>query len=250
MRTLELERWSMKAQQSPPPMGWPQTLLIFGGAGGLLFLVTHHLIPALHLLTNWEPVLLWFLLGGLGVFLPLVLLGVGLLRREFTSDVTPSWRDRLRFRRMDSTQWRWTLGGLVVVALLSAAIQGALTLGLGEVNLHPPFMHFEPLAPGRYWILAAWLPFWLLNILGEEFLWRGVLLPRQEAALGQRAWLANAAGWGLFHLAFGWQLLTLLLPILVIVPYIAQRTQNTWPAVVIHAGLNGPGFIAVALGYV
>jgi membrane protease YdiL (CAAX protease family) len=108
------------------------------------------------------------------------------------------------------------------VALLSAAIQGALTLGLGEVNLHPPFMHFEPLAPGRYWILAAWLPFWLLNILGEEFLWRGVLLPRQEAALGQRAWLANAAGWGLFHLAFGWQLLTLLLPILVIVPYIAQ----------------------------
>ncbi|MBA2549089.1 MAG: CPBP family intramembrane metalloprotease [Burkholderiaceae bacterium] len=240
----------MAYQEGLPPTGWTRTLLLFGVAGGLLYLVTHALIPTLFSRTGWQPILLWFLLGGLGIFLPLILFGIGLVRREPLSEGRRSWAHRLRFRRMSGADWRWTLGGLVLVATLSAAVQGALTIGLGEVNLHPPFMQFEPLGPGRYWILAAWLPFWLLNILGEEFLWRGVLLPRQEIALGQHAWLANAVGWSLFHLAFGWQLLMLLSPILFILPYVAQRTQNTWPAVIMHAGLNGPGFVAVAFGYV
>ena len=46
----------------------------------------------------------------------------------------------------------------------------------------------DPLTPGRYWLLAAWVPCWVLNIMGEEILWRGVMVPRQEAALGRRAW--------------------------------------------------------------
>jgi hypothetical protein len=72
------------------------------------------------------------------------------------------------------------------------------------------------------------------------------MLPRQEASLGSQAWLANAVGWLLFHSAFGWQLCLLLVPILVILPYVVQRRQNSWVAVIIHAGLNGPGFVAVA----
>ena len=62
---------------------------------------------------------------------------------------------------------------------------------------------FDPLTPDRYWILGAWFPFWVLNILGEEFSGGGVVLPRQEVALGRWAWLANGIGWLLFHLAFG-----------------------------------------------
>jgi hypothetical protein len=31
----------------------------------------------------------------------------------------------------------------------------------------------------------------VLNIVGEEFVWRGVVLPRQEVAFGGRAWLVN-----------------------------------------------------------
>jgi len=76
-------------------------------------------------------------------------------------------------------------------------------------------MHFEPLTPERTWLLAIWLPFWVLNIMGEEILWRGVLLARQEQTFGRWAWLVNSGGWLLFHLAFGWQLLVVLLPILV-----------------------------------
>jgi len=37
---------------------------------------------------------------------------------------------------------------------------------------------------------------------------------------------------------------------LFILPYIVQRRRNSWVGVAIHAGVNGPGFVAVAFGLV
>jgi membrane protease YdiL (CAAX protease family) len=230
-----------------PPLGWMQTLAIFGAGGLLLFVGTHVLIPLLNDTTGIEPVLSWFIVGGIGVFAPLLMVARQLLRRETKST---AWTVRLRFRRMNRADYGWAIGALAIIGVLSTAIQAAANAVFGGVRLQPSFMAFDQLSPERYWILAVWLPFWILNILGEEILWRGVLLPRQEVALGNRAWLANALGWGVFHFAFGWQLVLILLPILVILPYVVQRRQNTWVAVIIHAGLNGPGFLAVACGFV
>ena len=231
-------------------MGWIQTIAIFGLTALLLFAATELLIPAFSDASGSEPVLSWFLVGGLGVFAPLVIAGYVLLRRESKFGEQSRWATRLRFRRMDRVDWLWGVGAIAAIGALSAAIHAALNTFEGGVDLHPQFMAFEPLSAGRYWILATWIPFWILNVLGEEFLWRGVILPRQEAALGRGAWVANASGWLLFHLAFGWQLMVVLLPILIILPYVVQHRQNTWVGVVIHAGVNGPGFVAVALGYV
>ncbi len=233
-----------------PAMGWIATLAIFGSAALLMFAATEFLIPAFSDATGLETVLSWFLVGGLAVFTPLVIVGYVLLRRESPLREQGRWATRLRFRRMDRGDWLWGVGAIAAIGVLSAIIQFALSTLDDGLDLHPSFMAFEPLSAGRYWILAAWIPFWILNIMGEEFLWRGVILPRQEAALGRGAWVANALGWLLFHLAFGWQLVVMLLPILIILPYAAQRRQNTWVGVVIHAGVNGPGFVAVALGYV
>jgi membrane protease YdiL (CAAX protease family) len=229
-----------------PPFGWTATAALFGAAGLLLWGVTHAIIPALAERTGAEPVLLWFLLAGLGVFLPLVIAAHLLLARE---PGLGGWsRERLRFRRLTGSDWRWTLGGLIAIGTLSALSVGALTVFWGDVRLHPSFMQMEPLTPGRYWILAVWLPFWVVNILGEELLWRGVVLPRQEVALGRCAWMANGIGWLLFHLPFGAAILFTLWPITLILPYVVQRTKNSWTGVLIHAALNGPAFIAVSFG--
>ena len=231
-----------------PPLGLISSTFLFGAAALLLYVVTHGLIPTLAARTSIEPVLLWFLLAGLCVFLPLVIAALVLLLREAPPG---RWgRDRLRFRPLMRTDWLWSLGALGVIGLLSALSLAALEMLFTEVQLHPSFMSMDPLSPGRYWILAVWLPFWILNILGEEVLWRGVLLPRQEVALGHWAWTVNGAGWFLFHLAFGPVLLLTLWPITFILPYVVQRTQNSWTGVLIHAGLNGPGFVAVAFGLV
>ena len=92
------------------------------------------------------------------------------------------------------------------------------------------------------------LPYWLLNIGGEEFFWRGVLLPRQEKTFEDKTWILPGTGWTIFHLAFGWQLLIMLLPLLYIEPYVVQMTQNTWTGVFLHGAINSPSFIAIALG--
>lgn len=71
---------------------------------------------------------------------------------------------------------------------------------------------------------------------------------RQEAVFGRWAWLANGAGWSLFHVAFGGAVFVALWPILFILPYVVQRRRNTWIGVIVHASPNGPGFLAVAFG--
>lgn len=233
-----------------PPLGWGQTLTLFGAMAAVFALTTRWAIPSASAATGIEPILWWFVLGGAVVFAPLFLLALLFLRAE-ALDGVDIWRDRLRFRALTARDWRWTFAALVAIGGLSFAAQELLLPALfAEVELHPPFLTLEPLGPGRYWILAAWLPFWSLNILGEEVLWRGVVLPRQEAALGRHAWAANAAGWMLFHATMGPQLVLMLAPIVVILPWVTQRTRNSWVAVIIHAGLNGPGFLAVAFGLV
>ena len=62
--------------------------------------------------------------------------------------------------------------------------------------------------------------------------------------------LKSRIGWLLFHAPFGPVILATLAPTVFIIPYVVQRRQNTWTGVVVHAGLNGPGFVAVALGMV
>jgi membrane protease YdiL (CAAX protease family) len=232
-----------------PPLGWLGTLVGFGAAGAALALVTRVAIPTAVARTGIEPIAWWFVFGGLGVFLPLAIAALLLLRQE-SLDGTDIWRDRLRFRAMSTADWRAALIALVVIGALSAVVQLVLARAGFSDALHPGFLSLEPISTGRRWILAVWVPFFVLNILSEELLWRGVLLPRQEAALGERAWLANAVGWGVFHLAFGAVLLAVLVPILLVLPWLVQRRRNTWIGVVIHAGLNGPGFIAVAFGVV
>lgn len=56
-----------------------------------------------------------------------------------------------------------------------------MKLIVGEFDHAPPSLSFEPLPAGRYWLLLAWMPYRILNIPGEKFLWRGVMRPRQEA---------------------------------------------------------------------
>ena len=231
------------------PLGLGQSLLIFGVASVALGLGTRYTIPWLSRATGHETILFWFLVAGGGIFLPLLIVSYLFLRAEGLSLSREAWRTRLRFRPMCRADWAWGLGALAVIGVLSGGIMQALSLILGEVDHSPTFMTFKPLTPGRYWLLAVWLPYWTLNILGEEIFWRGVLLPRQEVAFGRWTWLVHGTLWGVFHIPFGWQLLVTLLPILYIQSCVVQRRQNSWVGVLIHAGLNGPSFLAIAFGW-
>ena len=109
-------------------------------------------------------------------------------------------------------------------------------------------MAVKPLEAGQYYILAIWVPFFALNIVGEELWWRGFIQPRQEPVFGRTTWLIQGLLHGLFHFSFGLGVMFVLWPAVFSIPWAVQRSQNTSVGIVIHAGVNGPGFLAVTLG--
>jgi len=226
------------------------SFLVFASGTLLLFAGTKYLIPYLHLITGWETIIFWFLVAGIGVFTPLLLISFFMLKNEKVFAQPGWWQNRLRFKKMSKSDWLWAIGGILVIGAASALIMKITELVSGPFDSQPPFMAFDPLGPGRYYILLLWLPYWLLNIFGEEILWRGVLLPRMELAHGKFTWLIHGTFWGMFHLPFGWGLLLTLLPILYIQSYIVQKRKNTWIGVIIHAVINGPSFIAISFGLI
>jgi membrane protease YdiL (CAAX protease family) len=222
--------------------------LIYCPAAILLFVVTRYAVPHLAETTGQEPVLFWFLCGGVFVFLPLIIAAVVILKAEGRSLSRETWSRRMRFGRPTRVEVGWASIALVASSALSAMVMKGIDALTGGFDHTPVFMTFEPLTSGRYWLLLVWFPYWVLNILGEEILWRGVMLPRQEIVFGRWTWLFHGFGWALFHIAFGWQLLLTLVPLLFVQSYAVQRTRNSWVGVMVHGAINGPSFIAIALG--
>ena len=203
------------------PFGFLATALAFGGAAVLLWAATWPLHALFVSITGVEPIIGWFALGGL-VFATLILAGCLLLRAE-GKPATSLLSDRLRLLPLNRSDWLWTIGGIAAVGVSTGVVM-VFIVGIAE-SAQPAFLSLTPLGADRLWILLVWVPFWLLNILGEEFLWRGVILPRQELAFGQHAWLANAAGWLVFHLACGWAVILLVTPIVFILPWTGERVE-------------------------
>lgn len=231
-------------------LGFVGSFSIYLAAAVLMFVLTHFLIPCLSETTGMETVFYWFVVAGSGVFTPLIITGLFILKSEGYKISWQTITGRLRFKRLTSKDLLLTFAGLVAVGMLSAILMKVLEMMIGKFDHSPAFMQFEPLSKGRYWLLLVWVPYWITNILGEEFLWRGVMLPRQEVAFGKYAWLIHGFGWGLFHIAFGWQLLVTLIPLIFIQSYLVQKTGNSWVGVIMHGGLNGPAFIAICFGLI
>ncbi len=231
-------------------LNFGNSFAIFAGFSLLLLVETYYLIPFFSGITGTEPILWWFIVGGAGVFLPLLICAYFILKGEGEKLSLRLWKERLRFRPLSKRDIYYSLSGIFAIGVLSFGIVKVIELFAGHSDLNPSFMTMEPLTSGRYWLLLVWFPYWLLNIMGEEILWRGVMFPRQELKFGSRTWMVHGFLWGIFHIAFGWKLLLTLLPILLIQSYVVQKTSNSWTGVIIHAVINGPSFILIALGII
>lgn len=87
---------------------------------------------------------------------------------------------------------------------------------------------------GNWWLILFWLGWLVINIGGEEFLWRGYALPLQERVFGRGAWLVNGLCWNLLIHAFMWWNVFVLMPLSLAVPYLVQRYRNIWIGVWLH----------------
>ena len=143
--------------------------------------------------------------------------------------------------------WLWVVPFLVAVTVvqlpLGAPIRSAWVSVfpfLAEPAGYGPgaiFQSREALArlEGAWWFLALFVANAVLNtVLGEEFLFRGVLLPRMGGVFGRWSWVANGVLFGCYHLHQPWGIPTSVLTGL-LYAFPAYRFRSTWMAVVLHS---------------
>jgi membrane protease YdiL (CAAX protease family) len=103
------------------------------------------------------------------------------------------------------------------------------------------FGHFLDSDPGQQFLSGAWgwygliLVFFLFNtVLGEELLFRGLLLPRMNGAFGRWDWVANGLLFAAYHLHVPWVIPATLLDTFIIA-YPAKRYRSAWIGIVVHS---------------
>lgn len=227
------------------PMGIAASILYFG-------------IPALVFAASILGLLPWMIRRGVALYPtflvtfcgPLALmLGAAFVayRLEGRPWAWPAFRDRMRLRRMNRGDWLWTIGLVLGTYLVQYAISPVVA-ALSGVGLYEAPAEFSAFMArlgradfgfdltGRWDVfLVITLGMLVFNIVGEEFWWRGIILPRQELALGRWAWLVNGVLWDLFHFFYHTSLGSIVgyLPI-TLLSYVAQRRKSTWPGIIAH----------------
>lgn len=197
----------------------------------------------------------------LGLLLIAALIGYWREKRPFTPQ---SFVNRFRYHRLNRGDWAWLIG----IFALEMTIYVGLTqvsnwlIGSGWMPMpnlpaftDPRQAQFSQalLEEATGGLSGNWFAFWLtlialiINVVGEEFWWRGYILPRQEAAMGSRTWLIHGLLWDVFHLFKWWDLLNLL-PLSLGLTYVVVRRKNNTLGMIIHFITNGVALIPIALG--
>ena len=178
------------------------------------------------------------------------------IRRRFwlNNPVSP------RTGRKDNRLW-WLLVPLI---LLNVALELGLAPFLNELWIKVvPFMaepqHYNMEALFAPEMRALWIGAWnflflqaVLSVfntfLGEEFIFRGVLLPKMKGVFGKWDWVANGVAFGLYHLHQPWGLPGNILHGLLLA-FTGKRFRSNWFPIILHSG-QSIYFLVLILGLV
>jgi membrane protease YdiL (CAAX protease family) len=196
----------------------------------------------------------------------LVALALGFYKLDGYPLVWSRIKARFRLLPLRGKDWLWAIAALLVTYLSLGALGSSAQLLIEAIPALAPPDFFPPwLKPGTNFSLDLFADFvaapirgnWgvavlflvmlFFNIVGEELWWRGYILPRQEKQHGRWTWVIHGVLWWLWHLAFyPWQVFALL-PICLALPFVAQRRQNTWVALIIHLQNGVVLFLVLAM---
>jgi len=235
-------------------IGVVHSILLFLIPGIIFWVHLNHTIPLISLAFGLSAYAAWLISGTFLLFLPLFILTLVLIKTDGYSLDRKTVFERLRIKRITKNDWLWIVTGFIVAFLLVGLIvliMVILPLGIDIDDLK----NISPIEPGRlagresFFLLLLPL-FFFLNYVGEEILWRGYILPRQEVTMGKYAWIFNGMLHGVFHLSFGLLVNIVALPLLLLVPFVSYKTRNTSTAIVIHLIMGAPIQILVVLGLI
>jgi membrane protease YdiL (CAAX protease family) len=74
------------------------------------------------------------------------------------------------------------------------------------------------------------------TVIGEELLFRGLLLPRMQGSFGKWDWVANGILHGIYHLHQPWGMLSSAIQAIFLVAYPTRRFKSAWFGIIVHSG--------------
>jgi membrane protease YdiL (CAAX protease family) len=227
-----------------------KAIAIFIGFTSYFFILLFTLLPFLKNNFIINPALYWFITGYF-LFIPLFIFSILATKQEGNKEVKAILQ-ALSIKRFTKTDLIYSIVGLLLVFICTGIIFAVSFLlnkyfGIKLLSTTPWFMEMHPFQGTDKFLLLVWLPMFFFNIVGEEMLWRGYIQTRLN---GKYSWLFCALFWMIFHLPFGIDLMIMLIPVIIIVPYIFAKTNNTVTGIFIHGIYNGPLFVMVALGLI
>jgi membrane protease YdiL (CAAX protease family) len=189
--------------------------------------------------TAWPRAIVLSLTAGLVWQFVLVLL---LVHREQGSLRWPVVKQALWLRAPQSPRtgrrggWLWLV---VVPLILAVAAKEELPKLPAPVNRDQTLFLQSP--AGHEFFSGNWPWFALLvvmmifnTVLGEELLFRGLLLPRMRRAFGRWDWVANGVLFGLYHLHLPWSIPANLLDTFIL-SYPARRYRSALISIIVHS---------------
>jgi membrane protease YdiL (CAAX protease family) len=85
------------------------------------------------------------------------------------------------------------------------------------------------------WFALIVVMFVFNTVLGEELLFRGLLLPRMSRAFGRGDWAANGVLFAGYHIATPWMMPATLLIDTFAIAYPSRRYQSAWIGIAVHS---------------
>ena len=146
----------------------------------------------------------------------------------------------------------WLVPGILLTAVIKFGLGGYLDGAQAWVFpsfTRPLYSDITQLATpefaGAWWLVGIALVSCAFNyFLGEEFLFRGVLLPKMKGVFGKWDWVANAVLFGLYHIHWAPSMLSIIATTL---PgnWLSRRFRSNWMEIVIHGVEAIPTFVAI-----
>jgi membrane protease YdiL (CAAX protease family) len=139
-----------------------------------------------------------------------------------------------RTGRVGGRVWLWVLPFLVLFALeqVLPGITGPLPRDFGRFLGNDRGEDFFHGAWGWFAVVVVLAVF--NTVLGEELLFRGLLLPRMNRVFGKYDWVANGVLFSVYHLHTPWVIPTSLVDI-VALAYPSRRFQSAWMGIIVHS---------------
>lgn len=169
-----------------------------------------------------------------------------LLRQELGGLQWSRMRDALWLRpprdpktgRVGGRIWWWAVLFVLLFGIwtMVPAIPGPSSRDLGEFldsDSGEAFFH------GAWGWFAVEVVLVIFNtVLGEELLFRGLLLPRMRGVFGKRDWIANGALFAAYHLHLPWVIPGTLIDGILLEAYPSRRFQSAWMGIIVHSSAS------------